>query len=140
MNEDMCPQLRMSASEETWSHVQEEITEEDVSEWIPQRRCSRLGVVLSLPCLLWARTHGQVLPVCLGEVQSGRRRVHHISECEYLCGNGGRQSKFGLIKLQRRTKQQRNTTGTNVQQERVSANKLLTKAADALSAKGLNCM
>ena len=34
MNEDICRQLRRSSSEETRSYVQEEITVEEVEEWI----------------------------------------------------------------------------------------------------------
>ena len=61
MTEDMCCEMRRSASEEARSHVM--CRRISLSN---QRHCSSLGVALPLP---WTRTHVQKLPALLGEVQ-----------------------------------------------------------------------
>ena len=71
----VCRELT-SASEETRSDVQEEITVDEAVGVDPWCCCSRLGVTLSLAWLQWARTHIQVLRALLGEVQGGGRGVH----------------------------------------------------------------
>ena len=127
----------------TGSHVKEEITVEEVEEWIPS---SRLWL---FPWLLWTGTHLQVLPAVLGEVQRGTRSTSEICEnCSLHTEEGKANWSHQALKA---SQQQRRTRGTmeisggvhgitfevsrTFQQEKIRAKKLLAQAADALLRK-----